>query len=412
MQQFIGFNLNNNEYMIPILKVREIITMPSITVLPQLPPYIKGISNLRGTVIPIVNLRCLLNSGNNGDMEKTVIVVSAGKITFGIIVDGITGVVKVDESDIEQSDQIIGHNVDILEGVAKLDNRLIVLLNTKRILPLDDMSLLEETIVNVRASGDRDGVEVISEVDAIGGKITVKEARSAKDFFSSKLDANGPKQQVFELMQSFMDCVASNDYQKMDSIVDQLVSATESNLFKEVGRITRKLHDSLEEYRGEIDNSLQKITKNDVPIAVDNLQLVIKKTEESANKTMEIVERYFEESNDLSKHIERLKGHDESVNYLRTFKDSMDNDMTMILTAQQFQDINGHAIRKVIDLVHNVEVELLRLITKFGMLIKPYSDKTTTSVCSGQSDMISEVEKSAKKVSQSDVESLLREFGF
>jgi len=106
VQQYIGFNLNKNEYMIPILKVREIITMPSITILPQLPSYIKGITNLRGAVIPIVNLKSLLNAGNGKETEKTVIVVSAGKITFGLIVDGITGVVKVDESNIEPPEKL------------------------------------------------------------------------------------------------------------------------------------------------------------------------------------------------------------------------------------------------------------------------------------------------------------------
>lgn len=412
MQQYIGFNLNGNEYMIPILKVREIITMPSITALPQLPSYIKGITSLRGTVIPIVNMKSLLNSENNEDTGKTVMVVSAGKITFGIIVDGITGVVKVDESNIELPDQIVSNNAGLLEGVAKIENRLIVLLNTKKILPLDDMSLLEETIVNVNASGDGDSVEIVSEIDTIGGKITVKEVKSAKDFFSSKFDANDPKQQVFELMLSFMDCLASNDYQKMDSIVEQLVRATESDLFKEIGKITRKLHNSLEEFKNSIDNGLQRITESTVPNAVDNLQFVIKKTEEAANKTMGIIERYFEESNDLSKHIDAIKGNKEVVTYLRAFTDSLDNDMTTILTAQQFQDITGQTIRKVIDLVHNVEVELLRLITKFGMLIKTDADKISTGVGSGQSDMILEAEKSAKKITQSDVESLLNEFGF
>jgi len=412
VQQYIGFQLNSNEYMIPILKVREIITMPSITVLPQLPPYIKGVTNLRGTVIPIVNLKSLVGSEDNGDAGKTVIVVSAGKITFGIIVDEITGVVKVDESNIEQPDQIISNNAGLLEGVAKIENRLVVLLNTKKILPLDDISLLEETIVNVNASGDDDNVEVTSEIDTIGGKITVKEVKSAKDFFSSRLDADDPKQQIFELMLSFMDCVASNDYQKMDSIVEQLVRATESDLFKEIGRITRKLHDSLEEFKGALDSGLQRITKNDVPSAVDNLQFVIKKTEEAANRTMGIIERYFEESNDLSNHIKAIKGNGKTVTYLRAFKDSLDNDMTMILTAQQFQDITGNAIGKVIDLLHNVEVELLRLITKFGMPVKPPADKIAAGAGSGQKDMLSETEKSAKKITQSDVESLLNEFGF
>ncbi|RJQ55770.1 MAG: hypothetical protein C4526_03210 [Nitrospiraceae bacterium] len=412
MQQYIGFNLNDNEFMIPILKVREIITMPSITNLPQLPDYIKGVTNLRGTVIPVVNLKNLLNSTVNGDCGKTVIVVSAGKITYGIIVDGITGVVKVNESDIEQPDQIISGNADLLEGVAKLDNRLIVLLNTKKILPVDDLDLLEETIINVNTSGNGDNVEVLREIDTIGGKVTVKEVKNAKDFFSGKFDAKDPKNRVFELMLDFMDCVASNDYRKMDGVVEQLLRATDSDLFRELGKITRRLHDSLEEFRGSINNGLQRITENDVPNAVDNLQFVIKKTEDAANKTMGIVERYFEESNDFSNHVEEIKGHDESVAYLRTFKDSMDNDMTQILTAQQFQDITGQTIKKVIDLVNHVEVELLRLITKFGMMIKPEADKAAALAISGQSEALEEPGKSAVKVTQSDVESLLNEFGF
>jgi len=398
--------------MIPILKVREIITMPSITVLPHLPSYIRGITNLRGTVIPIVNLKCLLSSESNKETGKTVIVISAGKLTYGIIIDGITGVVKVDESNIELPEKIISSTMDILEGVAKLDNRLIVLLNTQKILPIDDMSLLEETIVNVNSLGDGNDIEVIKEIDTIGGKVTIKEMRHAQDFFSSKFEKGDPKHVIFELMLKFMDAVASNDYQKIDVIVEQLIRATDSDIFKEIGKITRKLHDSLEEFKGAINNGLQRITENDVPNAVDNLQFVIRKTEDAANKTMGIVERYFEESNDFAKHLGSIKGYEESVGYMRTFKDSLDNDMTMILTAQQFQDITGQTIKKVIDLVNNVEVELLRLITKFGMLIKTDSEKVAVGVGTRHNTEGTTADKSAEKISQSDVESLLNEFGF
>ena len=245
MQQYIGFNLNKNEYMIPILKVREIITMPSITALPHLPSYIKGITNLRGAVIPIVHLKYLLNSEGGDETGKIVIVISAGKITFGMIVDGITGVVKVDEANIETPEKIISNNMDLLEGVAKFDNRLIVLLNTKKILPLDDMSLLEDTIVNVNDSEDGNSIEVVREVDTCGGKVTVKELRDAKNFFSAKLDKNDPRHDIFELMLSFMDSLAANEYDQMERIVEQLINATDSDIFKEIGKITRKLHNSL-----------------------------------------------------------------------------------------------------------------------------------------------------------------------
>jgi len=97
--QFIGFSINSNEYMIPILKVREIISMPSVTAIPHLPSYVNGVTNLRGSIIPIINLKNLLHTcGSEGD-GNTIIVISTGKITFGIIVDGITGVIKFDESD-------------------------------------------------------------------------------------------------------------------------------------------------------------------------------------------------------------------------------------------------------------------------------------------------------------------------
>ena len=193
-------------------------------------------------------------------------------------------------------------------------------------------------------------------------------------------------------------------------IIEQLVKATDSDLFKEIGKITRRLHDSLEDFKGSINTGIQKLTQNDVPNAVDDLQFVIKKTEDAANKTMAIVERYFEESNDFEKQIEKIKGHEESVNYIKTFKDSLDNDMTTILTAQQFQDITGQTIKKVIDLVHNVEVELLRLITKFGVLIKAEA----VQVGAGQSanSSLEDAAKPAEKVTQSDVESLLNDFGF
>jgi len=412
MQQYIGFHLSNNEYMIPILRVREIITMPSITVLPQLPLYIKGITNLRGAVIPVVNLRKLLNSNSGDEDGKVVIVISAGRITFGIIVDGITGVVKVDEANIEAPEKIINSNADLLEGVAKFDNRLIVLLNTQKILPVDDFGLLEDTIVNVSDTAEGGSVEIVREIDTLGGKVTVTELHNAKNYLTSKLDKNDPRHMVFELMISFMDALSANEYDKMESIAQQLVKATDSTLFNEVGKITRKLHNALEEFRGSIKTGLQKIAQHDVPSAVDNLQFVISKTEDAANKTMGIVEKYFEESDDFSRHLRSIKGHKEAVSYFKSFKNSMDDDMTIILTAQQFQDITGQTIKKVIDLVNNVETELLKLIAKFGILTRTESDKTKVGELGRQHDEDEIAENVTEKVTQSDVESLLNDFGF
>ena len=413
MLQFIGFKVNSSEYMIPILTVREIITMPSVTALPHLPPYIKGITNLRGSIIPIINIKNLLNAcGTEGD-GNTIIVISTGKITFGIIVDAITGVVKADESDIEPPENFFNNSADNIEGVAKLNNKLIVLLNTKRLLPLDDMSLLEDAIIDVKETDDGNSVEVTREVETIGGKVIVTELHDAKNYFNDKLSQNDPKHNVYNLMLNFMDALSAREYQKVENIVEQLARETDNGLFKEVGKITRKLHDSLEDFKGSIDSGLQRLTADDVPNAIDKLQFVITKTEDAANKTMGIVERYFEESDGFSRHIENLKGDEESVDYLRTFKESLDNDMTTILTAQQFQDITGQTIKKVIDLVNHVEVELLTLITKFGMQVKP---EPVTACVPAEPDQYNTPAQGEnpiiEKVSQSDVETLLNDFGF
>ena len=412
MQQYIGFNVGTSEYMIPILTVREIISMPSVTALPELPPYVKGISNLRGSIIPIVNLKNLLNSAFDEDIGNTVIVLAAGKIIFGIIVDGITGVIKADESQIEPPENFFNSNVENIEGVAKLDNKLIVLLDIRKLLPIDDMSLLEDAIIDVKDTGNGDTVEVVREVDTIGGKITVRELHDAKEFFKEKYGKSDPEQNVFESMLTFMDALANREYQKVEGIIEQLVNETDDELFREVGKITRKLHNSLKEFKGAVDSGLQKLTKDDVPNAIDKLEFVISKTEEAANRTMGIVERYLENSDELSRHIKNIKGHDEDVEYLNAFKDSLDADLTTILTAQQFQDITGQTIKKVIDLVNNVEAELLRLITQFGGSIKGDAEQAAALTGGDEAKASEGGEESVEKVTQSDVEALLNDFGF
>lgn len=412
MQQYIGFNVNDNEYMLPILKVREIITMPSITALPQLPHYVKGVTNLRGSVIPIVNLKTLLNSGEEDVVGNTVIVLTSGKVVFGIIVDGITGVIKIDETIIEPPESFFNCNIDRIEGVAKLDDKLVVLLDIKKLLPLNDVSLMEDTILNVNEDGNVINVEVLREIDTLGGKVTVKELYDARDYFGDKIDDDDPRQRVFDKMILLIDALSSHDYNTIESITSDLVKETEGSLFKEVGKITRKLHDSLEDFKSSVDSSLDKLTNDDVPNAVDKLEFVISKTEDAANKTLAIVERYFEESDEFSRHIQRVDGDEDDIEYLKSFKESLDGDMTDIITAQQFQDITGQTIRKVIDLVHKVEVELLRLITNFGMPLKIDSDKVYQKADSGHDDDTDIASHAMEKVSQSDVESLLQEYGF
>ncbi len=407
--QYIGFIMNSNEYTIPILKVQEIINMPQVTKMPQTPYYIEGITNLRGRVIPIVNLKKLVGLNGGDSIGEKVIVITSGRITFGVLVDGITGVVNIKDSEIEPTENIMKSHIDQVTGVAKVDDRLITILDTKKLIPVEDMSIFEEEgspesqrlsgvqeVFEVKEAGDK--VEVVKKIEGIGGEMVVKEVLDAKDFFEKKgISSTDPRYALLDDMVGFMNAIASQDYKKADEAIQKIMSKGQSDLFKEVGKVTRKLHDAIKSFKEAIDPRLKDMAVTDMPSAIDKLQFVIDKTEDAANKTLNIVEKYVLEMDDLASHIRNLKEPEKSVTYLKDFKNSLENDLTEILTAQSFQDITGQTIKKVIKLVGEIEEELVKLIATFGVKI--------------EHGMKAEV-VTPEKVSQEDVDDLLKEFGF
>lgn len=138
--QHIGFTLNDKEYTIPILRVKEIIKSPSITRLPLVPLYVEGVTNLRGKILAVLNLKKLvgLDGGTVGDK---VVVVASGRVRFGFFVDTITGLITIDDSEITSAcDMRTKH----LECVVQVGNRLVTPLNPKELIPTEDVSLKDE----------------------------------------------------------------------------------------------------------------------------------------------------------------------------------------------------------------------------------------------------------------------------
>ncbi|MGC8937404.1 MAG: chemotaxis protein CheW, partial [Thermodesulfovibrio sp.] len=243
MKQYIGFILGKNEYTIPILQVQEIIKLPQITIMPGVPFYVEGVTNLRGRVIPIVNLKRIL-----GIEEETVagkvVVVSSGRAVFGALVDNITGVVNIDEKEIESAEEFMQHGQSAIEGVARLNDRLLVLLDIKKLIPAEDQSLFEEEIIEVHEEGDK--VEVVKKVSSIAGEVTVSEIVDPIRFYEKKgITKDDPKYLLLEEITSFMNAVAQGDYEYADRIMNNIIQKSQSDLFKEVGKVARKLHDSL-----------------------------------------------------------------------------------------------------------------------------------------------------------------------
>jgi len=124
------------EYGVPITKVQEIITMAKPTKLPQAPAFVEGIINLRGKIIPIIDLKKRFQMGSSEFTTETrsVVVEVAGQ-TVGIIVDEVSEVLRISEDNIESAPAIVGGiAADYLTGVGKIDGRLLVLLDMDKIL--------------------------------------------------------------------------------------------------------------------------------------------------------------------------------------------------------------------------------------------------------------------------------------
>ncbi len=137
--QLVAFVLAGEVYGVEIAAIQEIIRLLEITQIPRAAPDIEGVINLRGKIVPILNLRQRLGLPPAERSRATrVIVVEIEDCTVGMIVDGVTGVMRVDEGSIELPSKLLTDiDSDYLRGVGKVGDTLLVLLNMKRVLRLD-----------------------------------------------------------------------------------------------------------------------------------------------------------------------------------------------------------------------------------------------------------------------------------
>ena len=144
-QQLVVFQLGAELYGVEIARVHEIIRLQTVTRVPHAPAFVEGVINLRGKVIPVVDLRRRFGLPlADHTRASRIVVIEIGDQVVGIVVDGVSEVLRVNKGTIEPPSPVVaGIESDYLHGIAKLPERLVILLNLDRVLARDERRALE-----------------------------------------------------------------------------------------------------------------------------------------------------------------------------------------------------------------------------------------------------------------------------
>jgi purine-binding chemotaxis protein CheW len=136
--QLVGFIIGEEEYAVPILSIQEIIKPISWTRVPQVPPYILGVFNLRGSVIPLIDLRVKFGlSPKKHDDETRVFVLKQGDDVAGFVIDRLTMAIRIKKDDIGPAPDTVASDDSMIDGVGKQSDRIITILKVNKLLERD-----------------------------------------------------------------------------------------------------------------------------------------------------------------------------------------------------------------------------------------------------------------------------------
>ncbi len=151
LMQLVGFEIGDEQFGVNILSVQEIIRSAPVTNVPNSPIFIEGVINLRGDIIPVIDLRKRLNLYQNEERVKSlknwILILNIGERVIGFIVDRVTEVLMVEEDNIEPPPDIIVEGLEnqYIQGVCKTDAALVIILEFERVLFNEEYSALQDS---------------------------------------------------------------------------------------------------------------------------------------------------------------------------------------------------------------------------------------------------------------------------
>jgi purine-binding chemotaxis protein CheW len=148
VNQYLIFSLGGEQFAVGTLRVREIIEYGNITAVPMMPEFIRGVINLRGTVVPVIDLNARFGRTRTAASRRTCVVIlevtsEDGNHVMGIIVDAVSAVRHIDSSNVEPSPSF-GTRIraDFIDGMAKVNGGFVILLDLGKVLSMDEIALL------------------------------------------------------------------------------------------------------------------------------------------------------------------------------------------------------------------------------------------------------------------------------
>ena len=229
----------------------------------------------------------------------------------------------------------------------------------------------------------------------------------------------------------------SSSDEEIDAILDEISNVRDSALFQELGKMTREIHDSIMNFR--MDERISDLAETDIPDAKERLEYVITMTENAANTAMSVIEtsspvaeKLSEQSGELARQWAKFRAREMSADELRTMGHDVESffteseemmrqllsGFTEIMMAQGFQDLTGQIIRRVINLVEEIEGNLVALIKMQGGQQQQTQKKETAKVeepaeASLDGPQVPGMESSSDVMQgQDDVDDLLASLGF
>ena len=150
-QEFLVFTLGDEEYGIDILKVQEIRGHDQVTRIANTPAFIKGVTNLRGVIVPIVDLRIKFSQVDVDYNDNTVVIVlNLGQRVVGIVVDGVSDVLSLTAEQIRPAPEFaVTLSTEYLTGLGALGDRMLILVNIEKLLNSEEMALLDSAASEV-----------------------------------------------------------------------------------------------------------------------------------------------------------------------------------------------------------------------------------------------------------------------